>query len=226
MNTATQAFAPVFRVGDRYFDTKAEALDYIRRPKIEAALNALTENNKELTNWLLDNEDTVKRASEAGVILRVTKSERGQLRKALDAIIAVENKHFAFVQDNADAIVDSFAWPSVKRMDDAEKATAARNTIVAASEGNEELATWVVANKDAILAAYEAGVEKRPVSPKASEGLQAWRDKMAAQKAEEEVAKAAGPEAHAAFKAKIAAEKAAAAKAKADAKVAEKAAKA
>lgn len=216
---------PVFQVGGKTFDTKAEALDFIRRPKIEAALNVLTENNKELTTWLLDNQDVVERASEAGVISRVTKAERGQLRKALDAIIAVENKHFEFVQKNADAIVDSFAWPAVKRMDDAEKATLARNTIVAASEGNEELATWVVANKAAILAAYEAGIEKRPVSPKASEGLQAWRDKMAAQKAEEEVAKAAGPEAHAAFKAKIAAEKAAAEKAKADAKAAEKAAK-
>lgn len=211
---------PVFQVGDKVFNSKAEALDYIRRPKIEAALNALTENNRELTNWLLDNEETVQRAFEAGVILRVTKSERAQLRKSLDAVIAIDDKRLEFIQKNADAICDSFAWPSVKRMDDAEKAVAARNTIVAASEGNEELAKWVVENKVAIMAAYEAGIEKRPVNPKASEGLQAWREKMAKQKAEEEAAKAAGPEALAAFRAKVQAEKEAAAAAKAAAKAA------
>ena len=68
-------------------------------------------------------------------------------------------------------------------MDDAEKATAAKNTLVAASEGNEELADWVLANKDAVLEAYEAGKEKRQVNPKAAEALAAYRAKKAAEKA-------------------------------------------
>jgi hypothetical protein len=93
------------------------------------------------------------------------------------------NSKIAFLQENAGAILDSFRWPSVKRMDEAEKATAARNTLVAASEGNEKLAEWVLGNKDAILAAYEAGIEKKQINAKAQEGLAAYRAKMAAQKA-------------------------------------------
>ena len=213
-------FKQVFEVNGKTFETKAEALDFIRRPKIEEALNKLTENNKELTNWLLDNQEVVEKATAAGVISRVTKSERNQLRKALDAVIAVDDKHFEFLQKHADAIVDSFAWPSVKRMDDAEKAVLARNTITAASEGNEELANWVVSNKDAVLECYQAGIEKRPVNPAAKEGLAAWREAQAKLKQEEAEATAAGPEALAKFKARVAAEKAAAAKAKAEAKAA------
>jgi len=36
----------VFSVGDRNFDTKAEAMDYLRRPLIEKAFNALPRANK------------------------------------------------------------------------------------------------------------------------------------------------------------------------------------
>jgi hypothetical protein len=67
-------------------------------------------------------------------------------------------------------------------MDEAEKATAARNTLVAASEGNESLADWIVANKASILEAYEAGVEKRQVNPKAQETLAAYRAEKAKEK--------------------------------------------
>jgi hypothetical protein len=175
----------VFTTPDgKTFDTKAEALTYLRRPKIKEAMMKVTGGNAELSDWLIENQEKVEVAFETGTIRRVTKSEHNKLAKALDAMKEIQgNSKIAFLQENAGAILDSFRWPSVKRMDEAEKATAARNTLVAASEGNEKLAEWVLGNKDAILAAYEAGIEKKQINAKAQEGLAAYRAKMAAQKA-------------------------------------------
>jgi hypothetical protein len=174
----------VFTTPDgKMFDTKAEAMTYLRRPKIEAALAVLTKNNKQLTAWLLDNQEQVEIAFETGTIRRVTKSEHNKLSKALDALKEIQgNPKLAFLQDNIGAILDSFRWPSVKRMDEAEKTTAARNSLVAASEGNEELAEWIISNKDAVLEAYQAGVEKRQVNAAATEALAAYRAKKAKEK--------------------------------------------
>jgi hypothetical protein len=69
-------------------------------------------------------------------------------------------------------------------MDETEKAVAARNSLIALTN-NEELTDWILANKDALLLAFEAGVEKRVISPKAAEGLAAYRAKKAAEKAAE-----------------------------------------
>lgn len=183
----------VFTTPDgKTFDTKAEAMAYLRRPKILEALTKATGGNADLAGWLLEHQEQVEVAFETGTIRRVTKSEANKLSKALDHIaeaLAGDNKA-AFVVENIGAIKDSFRWPSVKRMDEAEKATVARNSLVAASEGNEELATWVIENKDAVLEAYEAGVEKRQVNPKAQEALAAYRAKKAAEKAAAEVTEA------------------------------------
>jgi len=175
----------VFTTPDgKTFDTKAEALNYLRKPKIKEAMSKVTGGNAELTDWLVEHQESVEMAFETGTIRRVTKSEHNKLAKALEALKEIQgNTKIAFLQENTGAILDSFRWPSVKRMDDAEKSTAARNSLVAASEGNEELADWVIANKDAILVAYEAGVEKRQVNPKAAEALAAYRAKKAAEKA-------------------------------------------
>jgi len=167
----------------KIFDTKQEAQAYIRRPLILAALKIATSNNTELSEWLLENQETVEGAFETGTIKRVTKSEANKLAKALEALVAIEgNPAIKFLQEHAGAIKESFRWPSVKRMSDEEKATCARNTLVAASD-NEDLADWVLANKTQILAAYEAGVEKRAVNPAAAEALAAYRAKKAAEKA-------------------------------------------
>lgn len=176
----------VFTTPDgKMFDTRQEAMTYLRRPKILEALNKVTSNNKELSTWLLENQETVEMAFETGTIRRVTKVEHNKLSKALDALKEIQgNSKIAFLQENATAILESFRWPSVKRMDDAEKAIAARNTLVSASEGNEELAKWILDNKDAVLNAYDAGVEKRQVNPKAAEALAAYRAKKAAEKAQ------------------------------------------
>lgn len=218
----TQAFV----VNGQTFNTKQEAQDFIRLPQVKAALNRATGNNAELTDWLVAHQEQVEMAFEVGTVRRVTNSERAKLKKALEAVAEAGNPKFAFLTDNAGAVVDSFRWPSVKRMDDAEKATAARNSLVAASEGNEGLADWVIANKDAVLTAYEAGKVKREVSPKAASGLADYRAKMLAEKQAEEAAKAAGPEAHTAFLAERAKRRQAEAQAKADAEAAAKAAKA
>jgi hypothetical protein len=171
------------------FDTKAEALNYLRRPKIEEAMKKITANNKELAGWLVENQEAVEMAFETGTIRRVTKTEQGKLAKALEALKEIQgNPKIAFLQENTGAILESFRWPSVKRMDAAEKAVAARNSLIAASEGNEELAEWIIKNKDKVLDAYQAGVVKREINPAAAEALAAYRAKKAAEKAAAEKA--------------------------------------
>jgi dsDNA-binding SOS-regulon protein len=178
----------VFTVNGINFDSKAEATNYLRRPKIEAALTKLVgSDNKSLTDWLVDNQEQVEIAFDSGTVKRVTKSESAKLAKALEAIVDSGDKSFAFIIENVDAIKDSFRWPSVKRMTDEEKVIAARNTLVAAS-GNEELAEWIIANKDAVVEAYQAGIVKREVSPKASEALAKYRAEKAAEKEAAEAA--------------------------------------
>ena len=205
----TQIIEQAFVVDGKTFASKAEALDFIRRPKVMAAMNAVTENNSELTAWLVENQEVVENAFDVGTIKRVSKSEAKKLTEALDHIaeILATDKKAAFVVENIGAIKDSFRWPAVKRLKDDEKATVARNTIVAAS-ANEELATWVIANQDAIVEAYAAGVEKRVVSPKATAGLAAFRAKVAADKAAALIAAGAPAEEIAEAQQKAAAEKA------------------
>lgn len=189
-------------------DTKQEALDHMRKPEILASLGKISGINADLAKWLLEQQEGVEAAFETGQIRRVTKSEAGKLAKALEALKKLENvPGIAFLQENAGAIQDSFRWPAVKRMTDDEKKVAARNTLVVLSEGNEELATYILANKDAILAAYQAGVVKREVSPNASNALAAYRAKKLAD--DRAKAEAAGPEALAAFEANLAAKEAA-----------------
>lgn len=170
------------------FQTKAEANDYLRRPKIKAELMKLTSGNEELSDWLIENQETVEDAFTTGQIKRVTKSEKKKLQAAIDAIVAADNKDFKFVADNAEAVVESFRWPKVARMTDDEKAVAAKNSLVAASEGNEDLANWAIENQEGVLAAYEAGKVKREVSPKATEALAKWRAEKAKEKAAAEAA--------------------------------------
>mgnify|MGYP003572441815 CR=1 FL=1 len=179
----------VFETPDgQRFETKAEAVDHMRKPKIKEALMKVTDNNEDLADWLLEQQETVEGAFDTGTIRRVTKGERKKLTAALEYAATLEDKKLAFIVDNMDAIAETFRWPTVKRMSDEEKAVAAKNTLVSASDGNEELATWAIANKDEILEAFEAGKVKRQVSPKAQEALAAYRAKKAAEKAEKEAA--------------------------------------
>ena len=173
---------------DRTFESKAEAADFLRRPKVLEALNKLTEGNAELNAWLFDNRESVEMAFETGTIKRVTKQEAKKLGEALDYIAntLAGDKKAAFVVENVAAIKDSFRWPTVKRMTDEEKATAARNSLVATTGGQEELAVWILANKEGILEAFQAGVVKRVMPQSTLDNLAAWRAKQAAEKAAKE----------------------------------------
>lgn len=173
---------------DRTFESKAEAADYLRRPKVLEALNKLTEGNAELNTWLFDNRESVEMAFETGTIKRVTKQEAKKLGEALDYIAntLAGDKKAAFVVENVAAIKDSFRWPTVKRMTDEEKATAARNSLVATTGGQEDLAVWILANKEGILEAFQAGVVKRAMPQSTLDNLAAWRAKQAAEKAAKE----------------------------------------
>lgn len=188
----TTELKQVFATPDgKTFNTRAEAQDYLRRPLITAALSKVTDNNSELVTWLIENQDVVEAAFESGTIRRVTKSEKKKLEKALEAIVAADDPKFAFISDNHAAVLETFRWPSVKRMNDEEKIAAAKETLLAETgEGNGELVDWILSSKDAILAAYAAGVEKREVNPKAQEALAAYRAKK---KAEKEAAEGGAP---------------------------------
>jgi translation elongation factor EF-G len=175
----------VFMVDGKTFESRAEAQDYIRRPKIEAALTSVTKGNADLNKWLVENHEGVEMAFEVGTIKRVTNSERKKLEKALEHIaekLAGDSKA-SFVTDNKGAIMESFRWPAVKRMSEEEKAQAARNSLLGLTENDEKLVDFILANKEAILTAYDAGIEKRAVNPKAQEALAAYRAKKAAEKA-------------------------------------------
>ena len=163
------------------FQTKAEAQDHLRGPKVKAALMKLTDNNEELADWLTANRSVVSNAFETGSIRRVTKSDHKKIEKAFDAMAESGNKDFAFLVENRDIL--DIKYKTVKRMDDEEKVAAARQTILdATDDSNEGLADWVVANKDSILEAFDAGKKKREVSSKALNALAEYRAKEKARK--------------------------------------------
>lgn len=170
-----------FIVDGKIFQTKAEAEEYVRGPKVKEALNILTGKNGDMVNWLVEKKDEILEIYESGKIKRVTKQERKTLSKALTA--AAELPACSFIKDNFDAIVDSFRWPSVKRGTAEEQAEQIRKNFADLAEGNEELVKWLLSNKEQLLAAYDAGKEKRQVSEKAAAGLQAYRERKAAEKA-------------------------------------------
>lgn len=182
----------------KWFASVTEARDYLRKPMVEAALKKVSGGDVNLATFLAENEDEIMKSFEVGTVARVTKSEKKKLENALKQIKSITDPKIKFVQENADAILDSFRWPSVKRMTAEEKVAATLASLTALADANA--ANWIVANKDAIVAAYEAGVEKRQAP--AGGGL-----------AEYQAAKAAGPEALAAYNAKREAAKAAKAKA-------------
>jgi hypothetical protein len=174
----------------KLFDTKQEAVVFLQRPKQTEAFKAFVGDNADLITWLLDNRSEIEGAFESTKIKRVTKSEKKALEKALEAVKAAEDKAFAFLVDNAKAVVESFRWPSVKRGTDEEQAAMIRKAVMEVTGENAELSDWIIENKAAILEAYEAGAVKREVSPAAAAGLAKYRAEQAAKKAAEQQASA------------------------------------
>jgi|SaaInl4_200m_RNA_FD_contig_31_1414748_length_862_multi_11_in_0_out_0_1 hypothetical protein len=164
------------------FDTKAEAQDYLRGPKIKEALMTVTDNNEDLSDWLVANRNVVAGAFESGFIRRITKSDHKKIDAAFAAMTASGDKAYAFLVENQESL--ELKYKTVKRMDEDEKMAAARVAIAdATDDNNEELANWVVENREAVIEAYNAGKVKRTVSPRATEALAAYREKMAKEKA-------------------------------------------
>ena len=179
----------------KIFDTAAEAREFIRLPQVKAAINALVAGDENFGKFLLENQDEIQNAFEAGVIARVTKAERNKLAKALQELLTVQNGKLKFLQDNHEAVLESFRWPAVKRLTPEEKTAATKEALVKLSD--ENIATWLITNRDHLERAYAAGVEKRAAP--AGNGL-----------AEYLAAKKAGPEALAKYTAAKAAAKEAA----------------
>lgn len=170
----------------QWFQTAAAARDHLRKPLVAAALKKVANGNEKLGAFLAGNEDEIQKAFESGVICRVTKSERNKLVKALTHLATLTDGKLKFIQDNVDAIASSFSWPSVKRMSPEEKAVATKAALVALAD--ENAAIWIIANQDAILDAYSAGIEKREANPKAMEALAKAREVRAAAMAAKEAA--------------------------------------
>lgn len=187
-------FKQVFEAPDgTRFETKAEVIDYMRKPKVLAALSAITNSQAELNEWIYEKQEFLENVFSTGTIQRVTKSERKSIEKAFEALKEIANlpKACNFLVENAGAFQESFRWPAVKRMKDEEKDKLIYDSIFAATENNKDLTEWIIAQKLAIFEAFEAGKIKREVSPKATEGLANYRAQKAAEKAAAEAAKGA-----------------------------------
>lgn len=210
-NTQIQS---AFVVNGQVFATKEEASDFIRKPLIKAALMVLTGNQGDLVDWLIANQTELQDSYVAGTITRVTKAERKELKKAVDTVVASGLTGIQFIIDNADQLVASFKWPTKARVKPEEKEAAVREAFLDLTDNNAELVDWLIANKDGLDAAFEAGKEKRAAPVGGQEALAAWR-------ARRDAAKAQGPEALAAFEEETRKER----EAKLAAKKAEKAAK-
>ena len=190
--TTNAALKPVYvdRATGQFYETKAELLDAIRRPQVLEALGAIEGSNEGVANFLLDSKDAIEGAFAIGGIRRVTKSEHTKLDKALAHIAEVlkGDAKAEFVLTHADAIRQSFKWPTVTRMKEDEIAAAAKASVMALN-ANEAFATWVLNSREAITAAYKAGIVVPQVSEAAKLALEKHRAAKAAAKAEAEAQK-------------------------------------
>lgn len=194
----------VFQTTDgQSFETRAEALRHMRRPQIIAALKAVAGGDSALAKALYEHQEEIEAAFETGKIQRVTKAQRNMLKRALEKVAAADlgGQDIGFLVDNMGAIVDSFRWPTVARMDEEEKAEIQKRTLSAlfAEQDNAaEVADWIIANHAALNEAYKAGQPTRTVSPAAAEGLRLYQEMKAAEKALAEAQEAGDAEAIAA----------------------------
>jgi dsDNA-binding SOS-regulon protein len=164
------------------FDNKADALNYLRKPLVKAAMLELTDGQEDIATWLVENQDAVESSFETGTIKRVTKAEHKKLKDAVTAMREISDKRIEFLQTNYKALVDSFRWPAVKRMKPEEKEAQAKMFLVQECN-NPEMADWIIANQVEVMEAYKAGIPKREISQKALDGLAAYKERKAAEKA-------------------------------------------
>jgi hypothetical protein len=184
-----------FVVGDQQFDSKAEAMEYLRKPKVMAELLKLTNGQSDLAELLYENKEAIESAFDTGTIRRVTKAERKKIRNAFEALPEELPKAAEFLREKVmyqgaevsimEQLIDSFSWPKQRRLNDEEKTVALSDSLKTLNI-SADVAEWIKSVREDLLTAYEAGVEKRTISQKAVDGLAAYRAKMAALKAAEE----------------------------------------
>ena len=180
--------AQVFEVDGHIFHSKAEAQNFIRRPKIKAALEAFTKAvSPDLADFIIENQEAIEDAFEVGTVRRLTKSDISKLEKAIKVLGEAQVKGTEFLVSMWPEL--EYKYRSVKCMTDEEKAAAIRNSLLAISDNDLDLADWIMTHKDAILEAFEAGVEKRQINPAAKNALAAYQAKKAAEKAAKEAGK-------------------------------------
>jgi hypothetical protein len=175
------------------FDSKAEALDHIRIPKIREALMSLTEGNEALVEVLIAQKETVVSAFDVGTLRRVTKAEKKKLAKVFAKIEEAELPGTEYLFETqihegreerlADILIESWKWPKVSRLGDDEKAEKAKEILKTLDDLSPEVIDWIIGQKEEILNAYEEGKEKRELPPKAMAGLEEYRRRKAAEKA-------------------------------------------
>lgn len=164
--------------------TQKEIAEVERTPKVKEALAKLAAGNADLATWLFDNKANIEATYSAGTVRRVTKQEKKALEKALAHIVETlkDDPKAKFVVDHASAIRETFKWPNQKRVKEEEKEAAVKEAFLELTDGNEELATWLIAKKDELAAAYATGVQKREVSEKTMAALRAHHEARKAAK--------------------------------------------
>jgi hypothetical protein len=174
-------FKKVFATADgKMFDSAAEADAHVRGPLIKEALLAVAGGQQELADFLLKNQEEFESALETGTIRRVTKAERAKIKAAFEHLVTLDDSKLNFIKENAEGFVDSFRWPAVKRLKEEEKTAMIKSAFMKLAD--ENFANWAVLNQAAVLAAYNAGKEKREVSQKAKDGLAEYQAQRKAAK--------------------------------------------
>lgn len=172
----------------KQFDNKQEAVDYVRIPKVREAFANLKITDPETVDWLIKNQEEIEGSFDSGSITRVTKKDRAKIRAEFDKILA-SDLELPFVREHQQQFVDGFKYAPMARLNDEEKAVLVRQELSTLEGITDEMIGWLIANKESVLEAYKAGVEKREIPQKAMEKLAEYRAKMAAEKAAKEAAK-------------------------------------
>ena len=164
-------------------ESKEAAQRHMRAPAIKAALLAVAGGQRELADKLFENEENLVEALDAGTLRMVTKAERKELAAALEIVVAAKLPKTDFIIKHSADILAAFRWPAQKRLTPEEKVVAQLAAVSEIFDGREDVAGWVVQEKDKILAAFKAGQPERKLPASANEGLALYQAMKTAEKA-------------------------------------------
>jgi len=180
-------------VDGQVFETKADVEEYARKDIVTGAIKKLVKDVKN-ADWLYENRKAITACFKLDPIKQVAKEDREELQNGLNNAIAMVNaaeldkiamKKFEFLIANADQLVKSFKWPTVKRLSKEEQAVKSAEMLTAIEGSNDALVAWLSTNSSSIVDAFNTGKVKRKVSDGALEGLAKYKLEVAKQKFEE-----------------------------------------